>query len=78
MPHSLGCEATDWLRGIWSSCKRFRTWSQCCHFGWSPRCSDTLRCRGLHCSVGSGQYTNDVFIMIRNIDLLFSFTHKLQ
>ena len=19
MPHSLGCEATDWLRGIWSS-----------------------------------------------------------
>ena len=26
----IGCEATDWLRGIWSSCKRFRTWSQCC------------------------------------------------
>ena len=20
MPHSFGCEATDWLRGIWSSC----------------------------------------------------------
>ena len=35
MPHSFGCEATDWLEGIWSSCKRFRTWSQCCHFGWS-------------------------------------------
>ena len=27
MPHSFGCEATDWLRGIWSSCKRFFTWS---------------------------------------------------
>ena len=34
----FGCEATDWLRSIWSSCKRFRT---CCHFGWSLRCSDT-------------------------------------
>ena len=21
--------------------KRFRTWSQCCYFGWSLRCSDT-------------------------------------
>ena len=21
MPHSFGCEATNWLRGIWSSCK---------------------------------------------------------
>ena len=41
MPHSFGCEATDWLRGIWFSCKRFCTWSQCCHFGWSLRCSDT-------------------------------------
>ena len=40
MPHSFGCEATDWLQGIWSSCKRFHTWSQCCHFGWSLRCSD--------------------------------------
>ena len=20
MPHSFDCEATDWLRGIWSSC----------------------------------------------------------
>ena len=39
MPHSFGCEATDWFRGIWSACKRFRTWSQCCHFGWSLRCS---------------------------------------
>ena len=29
MPHSFGCEATDWLRGIWSSCKKNRTWSQC-------------------------------------------------
>ena len=27
MPRSFGCEATDWLPGIWSSCKRFRTWS---------------------------------------------------
>ena len=27
MPHSIGCEATDWLRGIWFSCKRIRTWS---------------------------------------------------
>ena len=33
MPNRFGCEATDWLRCIWSSCKRFRTWSQCCHFG---------------------------------------------
>ena len=24
MPHSLVCEATDWLRGIWPPCKRFR------------------------------------------------------
>ena len=23
MPHSFGCEATDWLRGIRSSCKKF-------------------------------------------------------
>ena len=23
MPHSFGCEATDWLRGSWSSSKRF-------------------------------------------------------
>ena len=23
MPHSFGFEATDWLRGIWSSCKDF-------------------------------------------------------
>ena len=23
MPHSFDCEATDWLRGIWSSCKKF-------------------------------------------------------
>ena len=23
MPHSFGCEATDWLRGIWFSCKDF-------------------------------------------------------
>ena len=22
MPHSFCCEATDWLRGIWSFCKR--------------------------------------------------------
>ena len=22
MPHSFGGEATDWLRGIWSPCKR--------------------------------------------------------
>ena len=29
------------LTGLWSSCKRFRTWSQCCHFGWSLRCLDT-------------------------------------
>ena len=21
MPHSFGCEGTDWLRDIWSSCK---------------------------------------------------------
>ena len=28
MPHSFGCEATDWFRGIWSPCKRFRTWGQ--------------------------------------------------
>ena len=21
MPHSFGCEATDWLRGIWSPVK---------------------------------------------------------
>ena len=39
MPHSFGCEATDWFRGIWVACKRFRTWSQCCHFGWSLLCS---------------------------------------
>ena len=32
MPQSFGCEATDWLRDVWSSCKRFRTWTQCCHF----------------------------------------------
>ena len=25
MPHSFGCEATDWHRDIWTSCKRFRT-----------------------------------------------------
>ena len=25
MLHSFGCEATDWLRGIWSSCKKFCT-----------------------------------------------------
>ena len=31
MPHSFGCEATDWLRGIWSPCKRNCTWSQCCN-----------------------------------------------
>ena len=29
MPHSFVCEAIDWLRGIWFSCKRFCTWSQC-------------------------------------------------
>ena len=23
MPHSFGCEATEWLRGIWSSYKEF-------------------------------------------------------
>ena len=23
MPHCFGCEATDWLRGIWTSCKGF-------------------------------------------------------
>ena len=39
--YSFGCEATaDWLRGIWSSCKRFCTWSQCCHFRLSLSCSD--------------------------------------
>ena len=27
MPHSFGCEATDWLRGIWSPCKKIS------HFG---------------------------------------------
>ena len=47
MPHSFGCEATDWLREILYPCKRFRTWSQCCHFGWSLRCSDIQRCIGL-------------------------------
>ena len=41
MPHRFCCEATDSLLGIWSPCTRFRTWSQCCHFGWSLRCSDT-------------------------------------
>ena len=25
MPQSFGCEAFDWLRSIWSSCKRFHT-----------------------------------------------------
>ena len=22
MPYSFGCEATDWPRGVWSSCKK--------------------------------------------------------
>ena len=25
MPHSFGCEATDWLRGSWSSRKRLES-----------------------------------------------------
>ena len=71
MPHSFGCKATDWFRDIWSPCNRFCTWSQCCHFGWSFRCSDTLRCR-------SEQYTKDVlkryvistFCAVDQVDLL--------
>ena len=27
----VGRQATDWPRGIWFPCKRFCTWSQCCH-----------------------------------------------
>ena len=41
MPPSFVCEATDWLQDIWSPCKMFGTWSQCCQFRWSLRCSDT-------------------------------------
>ena len=30
LPHSFGCKATDWLRGISSFLKKNNTWSQLC------------------------------------------------
>ena len=66
MPHSFGCKATDWLRGINSSCKEFHTWNQCCQCGWS------LNCQVLKGAGVSEQYTNDVFKTIRNIHIMCS------
>ena len=73
IPHSFGCEATDWLRGIWSSCKRFRTWSQCCLLDGASVVQILL-------ALLSEQYTNDViksyvistFCAIDRVDLVYS------
>ena len=49
----FGCKAIDWLRGIRSSCERFHTWSQCCHFE-----RNCLKLNGL--ALFSDQYAPDV------------------
>ena len=73
MPHNFGCEATDWLRGIWSSCKIFRTWSQCCLLDGASVVQILL-------ALFSEQYTNDVLkryvistlCAVDRVDLVYS------
>ena len=38
IPHSFGCKATDWLRGI-SSLKKIKLGVSVVIFGWSLHCS---------------------------------------
>ena len=73
MPHSFGCEATDWLRGIWSSFKIFRTWSQWCLLDGASVVQILL-------ALFSELYTNDVlkryvistFCAVDQVDLVYS------
>ena len=59
MPHSFGCEATDWLRGIWSPCKKISHLESVLSFWMEPPLFRYLKVYGL--ALFSEQYNKYVF-----------------